>query len=147
MFKKTLQNNKPLREPKNSIPTAVPHPHHKVSRPKELWSERRGSNSRHPPWEGGALPSELRSPNRPYLMEKPKKRQQRFFTFSIRISIPLCPNAPKNMPSKTQSKDPTERLQRVRFSEAFVFPKNEENRPQKVHRFPCRRVRFVAVDA
>ena len=28
------------------------------------WSERRGSNSRHPPWQGGALPTELRSPNK-----------------------------------------------------------------------------------
>ena len=25
------------------------------------WSERRGSNSRHPPWQGGALPAELLS--------------------------------------------------------------------------------------
>ena len=95
--KKTLQNNKPLREPKNSIPTAVPHPHHKVYRPKELWSERRGSNSRHPPWEGGALPSELRSPNRPYLMGKPKKRQYRFLTLHITMEIPFVPNVPKNM--------------------------------------------------
>ena len=26
-------------------------------------SERRGSNSRHPPWQGGALPAELLSRN------------------------------------------------------------------------------------
>ena len=40
---------------------------HRLSKKKPLvgtkdlkWSERRGSNSRHPPWQGGALPTELR---------------------------------------------------------------------------------------
>ena len=91
---------------------------------KKLWSERRGSNSRHPPWEGGALPSELRSPNRPHLMGKAKKRQQRFLTSDVRVKIPFYPNVPKNMPSKMQSKVLTEQPRRVRFSEDFVFPKN-----------------------
>ena len=31
------------------------------SEASKKWSERRGSNSRHPPWQGGALPTELRS--------------------------------------------------------------------------------------
>ena len=31
-----------------------------VHRVIELWSGRRGSNSRHLPWQGNALPTELR---------------------------------------------------------------------------------------
>ena len=33
------------------------------------WSERRGSNSRHPPWQGGALPAELLSHNFNYFKQ------------------------------------------------------------------------------
>ena len=32
-----------------------------LCRPKKRWSERRDSNPRQPPWQGGALPAELLS--------------------------------------------------------------------------------------
>ena len=83
VLKKLRETTNLCANQKNGTPTTAPYSHQKVCRPKKLWSERRGSNSRHPPWEGGALPSELRSPNHPYSTGNPKKRQYRFLTSDI----------------------------------------------------------------
>ena len=53
------------------------------------WSERRGSNSLPPPWQGGALPDELHSrlvPNAKLLYYRPgrlSRRTRSFFRFTI----------------------------------------------------------------
>ena len=63
-------------------------PRHHMSRNYFLlffWSGRRGSNSLPPPWQGGALPDELRPRNGCYYIEPENKCQGVFSIFREKI--------------------------------------------------------------
>ena len=59
-----------------------------------LWSGRRGSNSLPPPWQGGALPDELRPRNNGYF-NKPCRNCQALFHFFLLPSAAHLPPAVK----------------------------------------------------
>ena len=58
----------------------------------EKWSGRQDSNLRHPPWKGGALPTELR-PHRKLWLENGGERRIRTFEGSLRQIYSLLPLA------------------------------------------------------
>ena len=90
---------------KNDKSEPVPHEEDSV-RITTKWSGRRGSNPLPPPWQGGALPDELRPQNIAYYSRQAIFCQELFFYFSGRL-IHL---SGKNDPSGTIGKTGTEIL-------------------------------------